>query len=171
MFNWRRRHDIYPRFRTLKPQFDRNYNLFVEFARAALHSDDPTIDLCELTYINVIHPCEFWKAPSDTNNIIPSFSLIDAGLAEHVAAGFNCSFSFDTANDVQLNVGVRSGMTAEEPIVPVLLFEIKATANLITATKPDADAWFARAHAAILDCFVSITDRTIQDTHWQRVEV
>ena len=76
MFNWRRRDDAYPRFRTIKPQFDNYYNLFVNFARADLQSAEPTIDLCELTYINAIRGCEFWNAPSDTPNIIPSFSLI-----------------------------------------------------------------------------------------------
>ncbi len=170
MFNWRRRDDAYPRFRTIKPQFDNYYNLFVNFARADLQSAEPTIDLCELTYINAIRGCEFWNAPSDTPNIIPSFSLIVPGIAECVSSGFSCSFSFETATDVQLNVGVRSGMTVEEPIGPILLFEIKATAKFGTATKATADSWFVRAHAAIMDCFLNMTDPTIQDKHWQRVE-
>ncbi|MDD9988339.1 MAG: TIGR04255 family protein [Spirochaetaceae bacterium] len=170
MFNWRRREAAYPRFHILKPQFDKYYDLFINFARAELQCPEPSIDLCELTYVNAIHTCEYWTGPSDTPNVIPSFPLIDPGPRNPVSTGFTSTFAFETDIDVLLNVGIRSGTTVEEPIVPILLFEIKATAKLDSATKLAADSWFDRAHAAVMDCFIGMTDSNIQRQHWKRVE-
>ncbi len=170
MFNWRRRADAYPRFRIIKPQFDRYYDLFADFVRTDLGASEPTVDLCELTYINAIHRCDFWAGPPDTPKVLPAFSLLLPGIEGFASTGFNCSFAFERANDMRLSVGVRSGLTVDEPILPILLIEIKATAKLSAAAKPDVDGWFDRAHMTVMDCFLSITDRTIQNEYWQRVE-
>ncbi len=74
MFNWRRRDDEYPRFhRSIKPAFDGYYGLFSEFIRTEINMTEPLIDLCELTYINVLEPCEYWTGPQDTKKVLPAF--------------------------------------------------------------------------------------------------
>ena len=170
MFNWRRREETYPRFRFIKPLFDTYYNRFAHFIRTNVKSEEPLIDLCELTYVNAIQQCEFWEGPRDTTRVIPSFSLVAPGIDDSDATGFNCNFAYHTANDVQVHVAVRSGMTAEPPIAPILLLEIKATTQLGKAGKPIADTWFERAHDVVVECFLSMTSRDIQNDYWKRVD-
>lgn len=80
VFNWRRDQDgVYPRYRSIKPDFDKYYALFSEFVRTESPSVEPTIDLCELTYVNTIQQCEYWQGPQDTNKMIPSFSMLTFG--------------------------------------------------------------------------------------------
>ena len=81
IFNWRRRNGDYPHFfENLKPAFDKNFSVFEEFLRAETETTNLPIDLCELTYVNVIERCEYWSGPADTPNVIPSFCVPDIGV-------------------------------------------------------------------------------------------
>ena len=172
MFNWRRRDEEYPRFHDyIKPTFDKYYGFFCEFIRSEFKtSEELSVDLCELTYINALEPCEFWKVPQDTTNIIPSFSILVPGINVSHSPGFNCNCVYEVADDLQLNIGVRAGVKSEQPDVPALTFEIKVSGRVGKITKPAMDVWFERAHETIVRCFVSMTDPDVQINHWRRLE-
>ena len=171
MFNWRRRDDEYPRFhRDIKPTFDRYYGLFSEFIRTEINAVEPTIDLCELGYINTLEPCEYWAGPQDTVKVIPSFSTLETGIDVFESSGFNCNYAYEVSRDLQLNIGIRNGIKTQQPDVPMLIFEIKASGRLGQVSKSRSDEWFERAHAAIIRCFLDTTNRDIQTRFWKRVE-
>ena len=171
MFNWRRRDDVYPRFhRNIKPAFDKYYGLFSELIRTEIQNEEPAIDLCELTYINAVERCEFWDGPEDTEKIIPSFPLLSPGIEVSGHPEFNCNYGYRIETDMQLSIGIRSGVMAQQADTPVMIFEIRARGRLGQAAKSEADAWFERAHDAIAQCFVGMTHRDIQSEHWKRVE-
>ncbi|MDE0431030.1 MAG: TIGR04255 family protein [Caldilineaceae bacterium] len=171
MFNWRRRDDAYPRFHeNIKPSFDKNYGIFSEFVRTEIQDEEPAIDLCELTYINAVERCEFWDGPEDTKNIFPSFPLFSLGIEVIGFSEFNCNYSYRIEADMQLNIGIRNGIMARQADAPVLIFEIRASARLGQAKKSEADEWFERAHDSIVQSFVGMTHRDIQDKYWRRVE-
>ena len=171
MFNWRRGGDEYPRFhRNIKPTFDRYYGLFSEFIRGEISNEDLAIDLCELAYVNTLERCEFWAGPQETMNVIPSFSVLAPGINFSGSPEFNCNYAYRVADDLHLNIGIRSGVKAQEQNIPILIFEIKASGRVGQRTKPGTDEWFERAHDAILGCFVGMTSTDIQNRFWEPVE-
>lgn len=171
MLNWRRRDAEYPHFAEhLKPTFDRHYRVFEEFVREDVGVPDLKIDLCELTYINTIEACEYWRGPEDTAKVIPSFVVPDVGIAGQGAPAFNSTFAYMLAPDLQLRVAIRNGEATAKPATPVLVLEIRATGRLSQGGgKSAADAWFDRAHDAIIGCFVGMTSKDIQHTYWKPV--
>ena len=171
MFNWRRRDDAYPRFhRDIKPTFDRYYGLFSEFVREEVQIEAPSIDLCELTYINALERCEFWEGPQDTTKVIPSFPILSPGISVLGSPEFHCNYHYRIEADLQLNIGIRSGIMAQQMDAPVLIFEIRASARLGQVTKSEADEWFERAHDCIIRCFAGMTDQDIQRSYWELQE-
>lgn len=172
MLNWRRRDAKYPHFsENLKPAFDKYYRVFEDFVRDDVGNSDIKIDLCELTYINTIDACEYWKGPQDTANVIPSFAILETGIVGNATPAFNCTYVFVPSTDLQLRVSIRNGETMATPGNPVLVLEIKATGRLGQARKSEADAWFERAHDAIIACFVRMTSKDIQHRYWKPIGV
>ena len=172
IFNWRRRGDgAYPQFhKNIKPTFDKYYGLFDEFIRTEINIADPTIDLCELTYVNVLERCEFWTGPQDTTKVIPSFSIPAPGIDVSESPGFNCNFTYSVSTDLQLNIGIRSAVKTQQQNAPVLIFEIKTSVRFERVAKSRADEWFERAHDTIIKSFLGMTSRDIQDRLWKPVE-
>ncbi len=171
MFNWRRRDREYPRFHeNIKPTFDRIYSLFSKFVRTEINIAEPSIELCELNYINVLEHNEFWAGPQETKKVIPSFSIVNPGISSLGSPVFNCNFAYIVAADLQVNVNIRSGVRAAQEDVPVLIFEIKAVGRVGQLAKPGTDEWFERAHDAIISCFVGMTSQEIQDRLWHLKE-
>lgn len=167
MLNWRRRDEEYPHFaENLKPTFDKYYRVFEDFARDDSGIHDLKIDLCELTYINTIEACEYWQGPQDTARVIPSFIMPEAGIETSAAPAFNCTYVYVPSKDLQLRVNIRNGEATANPGTPVLVLEIKASGRLGQGSKSLADAWFERAHDAIVGCFVGMTSKDTQQKHW-----
>lgn len=168
IFNWRRQDAHYPHFaENLKPAFDKYYRLFEDFVRQDADVQDMKIDLCELTYINTIEACEYWQGPHDTTKVIPSFAMLETGIEASAAPAFNCTYVYVLTKDLQLRVGIRNAQATAKPETPVLVLEIKASGRLGQVGKSVADAWFERAHEAIIDCFLSVTSKDIQNTYWK----
>jgi uncharacterized protein (TIGR04255 family) len=170
MLNWRRRDAQYPHFaENLKPAFDKYYRVFEDFAREDVGVQDIKIDQCELTYINMIEACKYWQGAQDTAKVIPSFAMPETGIGSSAAPAFNCTYFYVLSKDLQLRVSIRNGEVTAKPGTPVLVLEIKATGRLGQVGKSIADAWFERAHDAIIACFVGITNKDIQHTYWKPV--
>jgi uncharacterized protein (TIGR04255 family) len=171
MFNWRRRDEEYPRFHdNIKPAFDKYYGLFNEFIRKTIEIAELSVDLCELTYVNALEPCEFWAGPQDTARVIPSFSILAPGIDFSGSPEFNCSYAYKIETDMELNISIRVGPKLEQPEVRLLIFEIKASGRVGKVAKSGTDEWFERAHDAIIKCFLDMTSRNIQNRFWKRVE-
>lgn len=172
MFNWRRRdEEKYPRFhRTIKPTFDKYYGTFSQFVRTQISDVDPTIDRCELVYINTVESFDFWKGLQNSTNVIPSFSILDPGISDAEAQGFNCNYIYTVETNLQINIGIRAVTNAQQPGSPVLIFEIRAVGSFGGVSKPATDDWFVRAHEAIKSCFVGMTSSEIQNRYWKPVK-
>ena len=168
MFNWRRQDELYPRYHSIKPDFDKYYVRFSEFVRTETPSTEPSIDLCELTYVNTIQQCEYWQGPQDTVEVIPSFSFLVPGERNWSSVGFNCNFGFRNEGGLHVQVAIRSGTTVTSPNVPILVLELKASEQLGGVTKSETDQWFDRAHEAIMERFLKVTSESVQLRYWKR---
>lgn len=168
MFNWRRRDNEYPRYHKIKPKFDKYYDRFSEFIRSEIKLPDPSIDLCELTYVNILERCDYWTGPQDTKNVIPLFPV--PKINDNEFSGFNCNYAYKVLNDLHLNISIRSGIRTQQKDVPVLLFEIRANGLLGRVAKSAADEWFENAHDAIIGCFLDLTSEDIRNQFWKPLE-
>ena len=172
MLNWRRRPEaVYPRFcREIKPTFDDYYDQFISFIEGEAIFPGPSIGHCEVTYVNIVEPCEFWEGPEDTRNVIPSFNDLAIGVDIGARKGFNCHYSYTTQDAIEVGVIVRSGLTEAQSGGTVLVFEIKALGRPEENSKPGLDAWFNRAHVCVTQCFLSLTSKTVQKEYWGPLE-
>ena len=74
VYNWRKqaKEDVYPRFPYVQGKFREHWSGF----RAFLTEEDlpePTVDQCELTYVNLIPKGEGWKVVRDWENVFSTF--------------------------------------------------------------------------------------------------
>ncbi len=170
VLNWRRHDAEYPHYENIKPIFDQYSSKFRDFVRSEITNDPIRIDVCELTYINTIEPCDYWSGPGDVKNIIPSFTVPTIGLDPEAMQGYNCTFVYLIDTDLKLRVSVRNGQSRKQPATPVLALEIQATGRIGTADTTISDAWFDRAHQKIQDCFIEITNPEVQRSYWRLME-
>lgn len=163
LFNWRRGTVAYPHFDQVKNAFDKYYASFLKFLSKELKAE-PKPQVAELTYINLVEPCEYWSGVQDTHNVIPQFRLVTS--AEAANADFNYVTSERLRPDLMLTTAVRTGRTPKDQKRPVLVFEIRAIGLLVEGDDPDLDAWFARAHETTGQHFLAITSPEVQRKHW-----
>lgn len=173
IYNWRRRSidDIYPGYHVvIKPTFDKYFGFFSEFVRNEVNGSEPKVDLCELSYINTEEQNEVWNGYLDTQNIFPSFSVFKLETESSELLGYDCNYGYKMSPDLQLNIGIRSGSKKQQPDLPVLVFEIKASGRFGQITKSRADEWFERAHDTVEKHFVDMTSSEVRMNVWKQSE-
>ncbi len=171
IFNWRRRDEDYPRYHNdIKVNFDKYFGVFTKFLDEKGIATEPTVDMCELSYINSIESCEYWNNPDHTPNVIPSFSNFDLRLDTKGSKGFNCNFLFDIEADMNLNIGISSKASTDQPSSNRLMFEIRAQGRFSRVAKSATEDWFERAHGTIEQCFLKMTASEIQHRYWKPLE-
>ena len=104
----------------------------------------------------------FSEPHAGSENFCRARAVSDAALLE----SFNYTTIYKTAHDVTIHVNIKSGKKVEEPKNPVLLMELRATGNLEKGAKREADTWFNHAHDAIVETFVGITNKKLQQDVW-----
>ncbi len=166
ILNWKKADKEYPHFyEKIKPSFDRYFELFQNFVAKECDAE-PLLDHCELNYTNVIEAGDFWNSPEDTQIVVPSFAPLLQGDDRFSNPSFNCSYGFDLDTDLKLNVSIRNAMSGKKQEINVLVFDIRAVSPSGTVEHEKSNDWFDRAHDTIIECFVKMTNPTIQREHW-----
>lgn len=172
LLNWRRRESDYPHFdENLKPSFDKYYGIFESFLKDDVGVESPRIGHCELTYIDMIEPSEYWKGPLDTSDLIQPFSIPQCASTNDAVPVFNCAYLYHVNPNLQLHVAVRSATSVEQPDSPLLYLEFKGLGSPLGNTKPDTDEWYDLAHKVIVEQFLSMTNKQVQREHWIREDI
>jgi len=171
LLNWRRRDSEYPHYaESLKPSFDEYYRIFEKFLQKDVGVPFPTIGRCELTYINMITPSDFWRGPQDTSDVIRSFSIPDWVSADGAPLAFHCTYGVDIDPNLQLHAALKTAEIAGQPNSPCLILEIKALGSYSVDAKQNIDGWYDYAHDAIVTRFLGMTQERIQSELWMREE-
>ena len=151
IFNWRRRGgNLYPGFTdSIEPNFRRLYETFESFLTTELALPEPTIEECELTYTDIIEAGDYWNGPEDTSKIIPSFSNLAIDVEDAKYSGFNYTQGYEVEDDIQLSIGIISGVGQSNPERRVLRLDFRAEGRFNDARKSETDGWWKRAHDII----------------------
>ncbi len=166
LLNWRKREETYPHYENVKAKFDKNFQLFTDFASLKIGAKNLSIGVCELSYINVIEPSEFWTSLDDASNVIPSFKFSSPCIDNAVREDFNHTSVYKIDDEMSLQITIKNVRVVASPDQSHLMFEIKTTGRLGEASKSQADKWFSRAHDVIISCFTGMTNPDIQDKYW-----
>jgi len=127
LFNWRKKDSDYPHYEAVKAAFDQNFARFNRFLEQEIQAR-PTLQIAELSYINVIESCEYWSGPQDTPNVFPNFQVVSAGTPQ---PDFNQVASQQFAPDLSLTTSIRNGRGVHSGGKPVLIFEFRALGLLL----------------------------------------
>ena len=167
--NWRRRDSDYPHYsEQVKPNFDHYYDVFETFVQEEVGDVRPQIRLCELSYVDVIESCEYWRGPHDTASVVPSLAESVQCLNEAPASAINSVYIYNLQSGIQLLVAVRTVESSSEPISQRLILEFRARGYMDGVLKSNTDSWFSDAHQAIVECFLRMTSVDIQTKYWIR---
>ena len=171
VFNWQRGSEDYPGFNDcIKPTFDKYYEIFRDFVRDEFGIVAPDVRSYELAYTNIIEKSPPWCRLHDTAQVLPQFTIPYCGIDDSECVGFDCNYGYFVAVDLQINVAIRNVVAVQQPESTALMLEIKAVGSPQNTTKPGMDIWFKRAHDAVVQCFLSITDAGTQADYWGRKE-
>jgi uncharacterized protein (TIGR04255 family) len=166
--NWRARplNDSYPRYRTIRPSFERDFEVFDQF----LHDFDiPALEAwkCEVTYINHFVQGREWNDPLSLCRLMPILSPenLSGLLSDLVHARFVFGYQLpDDAGALQIE------------LVPVISPEGKQIMQLgITAVgRPKGNDiasildWLDKGHYAVVKGFSEFTSKEAQTQYWGR---
>ena len=165
ILNWRRREqNQYPGFQNVKATFDRLFGAFEDFLRLEVDTPQIVIDLCELTYVDVIGQSQYWSKPEDTCNVIPSFSILRAD-PDVTCRDFDCRYVVQYGEDITLSSRFWT-IKPRQSSLPALGLEMKATNQFAGVAKTRTDDWFKRAHDTIVKQFIYMTSEEVQREHW-----
>ena len=167
LHNWRRRDSEYPHYSgQVKPRFDQFYDIFESFLQEDVGSSSPRIRQCELTYVDVIEACEYWRGPHDTANVIPSLSDYVRGQFGVSASAINTVFMYNIRSNTQLQIAVRTVASTKDSDSQKLVLEFRARGLMDGVLKSDTESWFSDAHKSIVKWFLSMTSADIQREYW-----
>lgn len=171
LHNWRKlqESDDYPRFPDAYSRFTEWWSAFRSFL-ADVGLPDPTLQLFELTYVNMIGApgADFPRNVSRFMNFYKELPQTASG-ADPRGLELTLSWPLEAKAD-RLTMKLRHGVRATEPredAEPVMIVEFTA---LGTAEKggTDMDQWFKTAHDAIVYTFAALTT---EESHkiWGRI--
>jgi uncharacterized protein (TIGR04255 family) len=166
LFNWRRKEADYPHFDEVKKGFDTNFARYANFLKSEFDISLPTIGVAELTYTNLIEPCNYWGSARDTKDVLPYFSFAPGDIAATESVEFNQVSVQRYASDLLIRTTVGTGKNEKGPY---LVFELRCTGGQGNVLKEATEPWFTRAHDLIGECFLKMTSPDIQTRFWQPV--
>jgi len=163
LFNWRKKESDYPHFENVKEQFDKYFLEFEKFLKDFVGIDKVYIDHCELTYVNLIRPCELFQGIKDIKKIIPSITFPNTGLEEPTHIHTKTIYKKD--KDMQLRVTIEDRVLKEDKGEqnPILYFELRSSGKLAEPLKNEADRWFEKAHDVIGESFLKMVSADAQN--------
>jgi uncharacterized protein (TIGR04255 family) len=165
LFNWRLRKEDYPRFERVFEAFRKHRSTFIQFLREDFNTAKIEQVKYQLTYVNLFEDVPYWSGLEDIPKILPSFVFINPGLKGARPKDINSTTIFQLEDDLSLSVAIRNGLNNDTGKM-VLILEVEASGTHPRFEAAKADVWYLRAHAAISESFVALTDRQIQEQYW-----
>jgi uncharacterized protein (TIGR04255 family) len=165
-YNWNRVGGEYPRYRSVRKEFDLYFGKFCRFiAEAKLGGVVP--NQWELTYIDSIPQGPLWATPADWHGLLPGLfsSRGSPGSVQLESFGGEWHYEIPPQRG-RLHVSVQLARVGDEP-TPVLLMQTTARGPLGTEGVAGLEEGLELGHRAAVDTFVEITSDKAH-TAWGR---
>jgi uncharacterized protein (TIGR04255 family) len=170
MLNWRRTtgpDDAYPHYEAVARDFWAELENYQRFVQEAVGGKLDPIQRCELTYVNIITPNEFFANESQLMNVLPpTASFYDLQTPDRQLSGINATVSYRVSPTLLVDLAIRFGRRADTNEVAVGL-ELKAYGAPADLSLEGARAWYDAAHDATYKLFLNATAKTVQEKIWK----
>jgi len=168
--NWRQTDgtQTYTRFETIYAQYQKYADLFSTFVLGQIKAELVT-QRCELTYINVFRKGREWETWGDLSGLFKNLRL-PADIAAGSIQGALTQLQFgmpEGAGKVVVSVGSAKATATGEDVIRM---ELTASSSLPEPDSAWEDAWFKKAHEAIVQSFCDLTTDEAQQSLWKRTE-
>jgi len=168
--NWRQTDEkqAYARFETIYAEYQKYVDLFRTFLLGQVKAELVT-QRCDLTYINVFRQGREWETWGDLSGLFKNLKLPADIAAGNIQGAFtHLQYGMtDGAGKVVVSVASAKMSTTGEDIIRM---ELTASSSI---PRPDIaweNAWFKKAHEAIIQSFCDLTTDQVQQTLWRRTE-
>jgi uncharacterized protein (TIGR04255 family) len=156
--NWRQIEgkEAYPRFEVLFERFREEWHGFLEFLDEE-RIGNPTLDQCELTYINHIAQGEGWTGPSELSKVVSVWAghRSNAFLPEPELVNWTTSYRLPNQYG-RLHVRMRQAIRNRDRR-PIIVLDLTARGAPNSQYWEDVSAWFDLAHEWIVRGFAELT--------------
>lgn len=171
MLNWRRATALpqseYPHYEAVADDFWQELEHYQRFVQELVGGKLDPIQRCELTYINIITPSEFFAAPAQLGNVLPALaSLSTLEADDRQLAAIIGTFTYRVNPTLFIDLAIRLGRRAETSEL-VVSCELKAHGVPNDLSLAGARAWFDAAHDATYRLFLDATAKAVQETIWK----
>ena len=168
IFNWRRQAtNEYPHYETVVTDFWReleDYKTFVQELGGSLDA----IRRCELTYINIISPNEFFTAPAQLMNILPPIAgLSDIQADDRKLVGMTTTATYLVNPTLQIDLAIRLGRRTDDTKELIAILELKAHGVPSDLSLNETRSWYDSAHEATYKMFLDATAKQVQELIWK----
>ena len=168
IFNWRRgTTSEYPHYETVEKDFWQELGDYKTFVQELGGQGLDVIQRCELTYINVIPPNEFFANPAQLMNVLPLIaSLSDIQTDDRQIAGLNATVTYRVNPTLLIDLAVRLGRRSDTKEL-VAILEIKAHGVPSDLSLEGTRSWYDSAHEATYKIFLDATAEQVQRLIWK----
>lgn len=169
-FNWRKDNENeYPQYEVVRAQFCKELDTYQSFLQNEFGQKIDIVNRCELTYINIIPPNDFWSTAPQLGKLFPPLaSLTIPPEIGRLLVGVNSSFTYRFRDNLMVDSTVKLGKRLKT-LEPVAMLEVKAHGTPEGLSIDKTLAWFDDAHDATHEVFLNFTDKNLQKTIWKPV--
>jgi uncharacterized protein (TIGR04255 family) len=155
-YNWNRVGGEYPRYRSVRHEFDQYFATFCRFvADAKLGEVVP--NQWELTYIDSIPQGLLWQTPADWHNVLPGLFSSPPTMETVRLESFGGEWHYEIPPRLgRLHVSVQFARVGDDP-TPVLLIQTTARGPIAQGAAANLGDGLEIGHRAALETFVGIT--------------
>jgi uncharacterized protein (TIGR04255 family) len=171
IFNWRRLMGYeYPHYETVVTDFWRELEIYKTFVQEVGGSGLDVIRRCELTYINIITPNEFFTNPAQLSNVIPPIGgFSDLQTDDRQFVGMNATATYETDPTLRIDCTIQLGRQRNDPQELVSILELKAHGVPSDLSLEGTRSWYNTAHDATYTMFLDITAKQVQERIWKPI--
>jgi len=169
IFNWRRlATNEYPHYETVITDFWRELEDYKTFVQEECGRGIDVIRSCELTYINVISPNEFFANPGQLRSVLPPIaSLSDIQTDDRQLVGINATATYLVNATLRIDLGIKLGRRADNQKELVAILELKAHGVPSDLSLEGTRSWYGSAHNATYKVFLDATAKQVQERIWK----
>lgn len=168
-YNWRQRGaaDVYPRYPHMKAKFEESWEAFLAFVKDTGH-ESPTVDQCEMTYINYL-PCDLaLSSPGDVAKIVPFFAWPKGTKFLPVPRSLGCKLVFDlNGPQGRLHASLKHGRRMDESESELFILDLTARGLPSATDASGLRQWFGEAREWIVRGFADLTSAEMHEL-WGR---
>jgi uncharacterized protein (TIGR04255 family) len=165
-YNWNRIGGEYPRYRTVREEFDRYFDTFCRFIEEAKFGE-VVPNQWELTYIDSIPQGQLWTSPADWHTLLPGLFSSQGSPGTVQLESFGGEWHYEIPPRLgRLHLSVQLVRVGADP-TPTLLLQTTARGPIGEGRAASLGEGLELGHRAAVDTFVEITSDKLHKS-WGR---